>query len=46
VVPFGTGREDLERIAVADAKVKAHVDGKQVVKIVVIPDKLINIVVR
>jgi leucyl-tRNA synthetase len=46
VVPFGTAREDLERMALADAKVKAHVDGKPVVKIVVVPDKLINIVVK
>jgi len=45
-VPFGTAREELERLAMADAKVKAHVDGKPVVKVVVVPDKLINIVVK
>jgi leucyl-tRNA synthetase len=46
VVPFGTAREDLEKLALGDSKVKAHVDGKSVVKIVVVPDKLVNIVVR
>jgi leucyl-tRNA synthetase len=46
VVPFGTAREELERLALSDAKVKAYVDGKPVVKIVVVPDKLINIVVK
>jgi leucyl-tRNA synthetase len=46
VVPFGTARDALERLALADSKVHSHLDGKQVVKIVVIPDKLINIVVR
>jgi leucyl-tRNA synthetase len=45
-VPFGTAREELERLAMADAKVKAHVDGKPLVKVVVVPDKLINIVVK
>jgi leucyl-tRNA synthetase len=45
-VPFGTARDELERLAMADAKVKAHVDGKPLVKVVVVPDKLINIVVR
>ena len=29
-----------------DKHVKAHVDGKQVVKVIVVPDKLVNIVVR
>ena len=46
VAPFGTGREDLERLAMADEKVKLHLAGKRPVKIVVIPDKLINIVVK
>ena len=45
-VPFGTPKEELERLAQADEKVKPFVEGKQVVKIVVVPDKLVNIVVR
>jgi leucyl-tRNA synthetase len=45
-VPFGTSKEELEAQARADEKVKPFVEGKQIVKIVVVPDKLVNIVVR
>ncbi|MBM3813592.1 MAG: leucine--tRNA ligase [Acidimicrobiia bacterium] len=45
-VPFGTPKDQLEQLARADEKVKAHVDGKQVIKVVIVPDKLINIVVK
>jgi leucyl-tRNA synthetase len=46
VVPFGTAREELEKLALAEPRVKTHIDGKAVAKIVVVPDKLINIVVK
>jgi len=45
-VPFGTPGETLEKLALADPKVKAALDGKQVVKFIVVPDKLVNIVVK
>ena len=45
-VPFGTPKEELEAKAQADDKVKPFVEGKQIVKIVVVPDKLVNIVVK
>jgi len=45
-VAFGTPRERLEQLALDDAKVKTLVDGKQVVKVIVVPDKLVNIVVK
>jgi leucyl-tRNA synthetase len=45
-VPFGTPKDELERIARADEKMKPFVEGKQVVKIIVVPDKLVNIVVK
>jgi len=41
---FGTSREDLEKAALA--KVCASLEGKQVVKVIVVPDKLVNIVVK
>jgi leucyl-tRNA synthetase len=41
-----TSREDLEALALADAKVKEHTDGKQIVKIIVVPSRLVNIVVK
>ena len=43
---FGTPRETLEKNALDDAKIKALLDGKQVVKVIVVPDKLVNIVVK
>jgi len=45
-VPFGTGEAELEKLALADARVQPFIEGKQVVKVIVIPDKLVNIVVR
>jgi len=44
--PFGTPKEELEARALADEKVKPFLEGKQVVKIITVPDKLVNIVVR
>lgn len=37
---------ELEALAMADAKVKEHIEGKDIVKIVVVPKRLVNIVVR
>jgi leucyl-tRNA synthetase len=45
-VPFGMAKEELERLALADEKVRVYVDGKQIVKVVVVQDKLINVVVK
>ena len=46
VVPVDTPREKLEPLALADAKIQSFVAGKQVVKVIVVPSKLVNIVVR
>jgi leucyl-tRNA synthetase len=46
VVDFGTSREELEARALADDKIQAILQGKQIVKIIVVPDKLVNIVVK
>jgi leucyl-tRNA synthetase len=40
------GSEDMQRAAFAEQKVQAAIAGKQVVKVVVVPGKLINIVVK
>jgi leucyl-tRNA synthetase len=45
-VPFGAPREELERRAQADEKIRGYLEGKQIVKIIVVPDKLVNIVVK
>jgi leucyl-tRNA synthetase len=43
---FGTPKEELEARAMADEKVQAFLAGKQVVKVITVPDKLVNIVVK
>jgi leucyl-tRNA synthetase len=45
-VAFGTPREDLERLAVANEKVKQFVQGKQIAKVIAVPDRLVNIVIK
>jgi leucyl-tRNA synthetase len=42
----GASEEELLGLARASANVRRHLDGKQVVKEVVVPDKLVNFVVR
>ncbi len=45
-VAAGAPREELEQRALADDRIRSLVEGKQLVKVVVVPDKLVNIVVR
>jgi leucyl-tRNA synthetase len=42
----GTEKAELERVALASERIQAHTAGKDVVKVVVVPDKLVNVVVR
>ncbi len=42
----GTDREELERLARQDGRIREWTDGKQVVKVITVPDKLVNVVVR
>ncbi len=44
--PAGASREELERLALAARGVRTHLDDREVTKIVVVPDKLVNIVAR
>lgn len=39
-------QQDAEDISLADDNVKAHVAGKEVVKVIVIPNRIVNIVVK
>ena len=41
-----TTKEDMERLAFEIENVKVHTEGKEVVKVVTIPKKLVNIVVK
>jgi leucyl-tRNA synthetase len=42
----GASREELEALCLGASRVRAHVDGKDVVKVVVVPERLVNVVVR
>ena len=42
----GVTEEEIRRLAQADEKVAQHLNGRQIVKIIVVPQKLINIVVK
>jgi leucyl-tRNA synthetase len=46
VAPAGTDADTLTRIAMADEKVQALVAGKTVVKVIAVPDKLVNLVIK
>ncbi len=45
-VAFGTASKELEQMALIVEKVQPFVVGKHIVKVVVVPDRLVNIVVR
>ena len=39
-------KEELEKLALSSEKIKSLLEGKQVVKVIVVPNKLVNIVVK
>ena len=42
--PKGSSKEDLEALALASEKVQRSIDGAQIRKVIVVPDRLVNIV--
>jgi leucyl-tRNA synthetase len=44
--PTGAAKDELERLCLESRGVKAHLDGHEVAKVIVVPDKLVNVVVR
>jgi leucyl-tRNA synthetase len=44
--PTGAADTELRELALAQPNVRAHIDGREVVKVVVVPGKLVNAVVR
>ena len=46
VAPTGAPREELEELCLHTRGVRAHLDGQEIAKVIVVPDKLVNIVVR
>jgi leucyl-tRNA synthetase len=41
-----TANDELERMALADAKVQEYTAGKQIAKVIVVPNRLVNVVVK
>ena len=46
VVPAGTDAQGLTSLAKDDEKIQLLLEGKTVVKVIAVPDKLINLVVK
>jgi len=44
--PTGAPRDELERLCLESRGVQSHLDGLQIAKVIVVPDKLVNVVVR
>ena len=44
-VPAGTDKNEVERIALSDAGAERWLDGKQPKKVIVVPNKIVNVVV-
>ncbi|MEP6953078.1 MAG: leucine--tRNA ligase [Solirubrobacteraceae bacterium] len=44
--PSGAVKDELEALCMAAPNVQAHVDGHDVLKVIVVPEKLVNVVVR
>ena len=45
-VPLNTSKAELEKIALADTKLQKFINDKKVVKVIAIPNKIVNIVVK
>lgn len=45
-VAAGTDRADVERLALGDEQAAKWLDGKTVVKVIVVPNKIVNVVVK
>ena len=40
----GTDKEEAEQLALAAPKVQSHLEGRQIRKVVIVPERLVNIV--
>ena len=46
MIATGISREELETVAKANARVQELTEGKTIVKMICVPDKLVNVVVK
>ena len=44
--PTGAPEEELQRLCLDSRGVRSQLDGREVARLIVVPDKLVNIVVR
>lgn len=45
-VPVGTTKEELQRLALKQEKLRPFIEGKEIVKVIVLQDRLVNLVVK
>ena len=43
-IPAGTSKEETEQSALAAPKIQSYLEGKQIQKVIVVPERLVNIV--
>ena len=43
---IGISKDDAEKLAFESEKAKKFIDGKEVMKVIVVPNKLVNVVVK
>ena len=46
VVPKDSSRQELEKLALANEKIQDEITGKDIIKVIAVPNKLVNIVVK
>ena len=44
--PADASNEDIQKTVLADEKALKYIDGKQIVKVIVVPKKIVNIVIK
>ncbi len=45
-MPLNAPKEDVESLALSREKVRGYIDGKQLAKVIVVPNRLVNVVVK
>ena len=45
-IKIGISKEECEKIAFESEKIKRFLENKEIIKIIVVPNKLVNIVVK
>ena len=46
VIDSETPKDEVERLAFESEKIKSYVDGHQIIKVIVVPKKIVNIVIK